>query len=53
MRGLVLVFASLATPAFAHHEVVMTTSLVPLLGGLFTILVAARLAWKQRKRGPR
>ena len=40
MRGLVLLMAMVATPAFAHHEVVAVASLLPLYFGLAAIAVA-------------
>lgn len=50
MRGLAVLLTLAATPAAAHHEVVMATSMVPFLGGLATILVAGLVAWRNRHK---
>jgi len=43
-----LTCALAATPALAHHEVVVATSMVPLMGGLAAIAAAGLIA---RPRG--
>ncbi len=52
MKRCILLLAFLGTPAFAHHEVVVATSMMPLMGGLVVILLAAVSAGRQglRKR---
>ena len=53
MRSPALAIALLmATPAFAHHEVVVATSMLPFVGGVVTIAVAgfAALSRKYKKR---
>lgn len=46
MKKVVIVVLSLsASPAFAHHEVIVATSVVPLFSGLFAISVAGFFAW--------
>jgi hypothetical protein len=51
MRSLAPLSAVLATPAFAHHEVIVATSMMPLMGGLSLILVAALAGLRQKFRG--
>lgn len=50
MRASVFPLVVFATPAAAHHEIVMATSMVPLMGGLATIAVAALAALKQSRK---
>lgn len=50
MRILSALFVLVATPAAAHHEVVVATSLLPLMGGLATIAVAAITAFRKALR---
>ena len=53
MRTFILLFALLATPALAHHEVVVATSMLPVMGGLAVIAVAGMTAlrdwWRKRR----
>ena len=49
MRYLVLLL-SLAAPAHAHHEVVVATSMMPLMVGLLVILTAGLAALRQKLR---
>jgi Flp pilus assembly protein TadB len=53
MRGLVVLLALFATPAFAHHEVVVVGSLLPVIGGLATIASAGLVAFLQKRRRKR
>ena len=46
MRALAVALALVATPAAAHHEVVMIASTLPLLGGVTAIVSALILAWR-------
>ena len=39
-----------ATPAFAHHEVVVATSIVPLAVAFAAIPVAAFAAWRRSRK---
>jgi len=50
MRYLVLLLF-LAAPAHAHHEVVVATSMMPLMVGLLVILTAGLAALRQKLRG--
>ncbi|MCI5112197.1 MAG: hypothetical protein MRY75_16755 [Marivita sp.] len=45
-RALAVLLALVATPAAAHHEVVMIASTLPLLGGVAAIVSALILAWR-------
>lgn len=45
-----LVFA--ASPALAHHEVIMVTTMMPLAAGLAAIASATIVAWTQRGKKP-
>jgi hypothetical protein len=40
----------IATPAAAHHEMVVAASMVPLMGGIATIAVAALAALRKSVR---
>ena len=46
MRGLLAFCLLLATPAMAHHEVVVVTSMLPFAGGVAAICAAALLRWR-------
>lgn len=51
MRGLsVAALALIASPALAHHEVVVAASIMPLLGGLAAISLGGFSAWRKRKQ---
>lgn len=51
MRLLPLAFIFAATPAFAHHEVIMATSMLPTMLGLATIAAAGLGAlWQKWRR---
>jgi hypothetical protein len=50
MKVSTLFLAMTATPAFAHHEVVVATSMLPLIGGMATIAVAALAAMRKLRR---
>ena len=39
-----------ATPAFAHHEVVLATSMVPLAMAFSVIPVALFTAWRKSRK---
>ena len=45
-----LVVGVAATPALAHHEVVMATSMIPLASGLAAITLAGLALWRNRRR---
>lgn len=50
-QGLSVFFIIAATPALAHHEVIVATSVAPLATAIAGISVAALLAWRRgRKR---
>jgi len=49
MKRLAIIFALLASPAAAHHEVVVATSIVPMLSGLAAITLAGFGAWRKWK----
>lgn len=42
-----------ATPALAHHEVVVSASMVPLAAGMATITIAALTAWRRWRKDRR
>ena len=44
--SLAVLLALVATPAAAHHEVVMIASTLPLQGGVTAIVSALILAWR-------
>jgi len=50
MKRIAVMLVVTATPAAAHHEIVMVTSMLPLLGGIATIAAAGLLGWKGRRR---
>ncbi len=50
MRTLTLALAVFASPTLAHHEVVMATSLIPTMGGLALIVMAALAGLRQKLR---
>lgn len=50
MKASTFLFAITATPAFAHHEVVVATSMLPLIGGMATIAVAALALMRKLRR---
>lgn len=39
-----------ATPAFAHHEVVVATSMMPLAAAFAAIPIAAFAAWRRARK---
>lgn len=41
MRYLALIAALLGSPAYAHHEIVVATTMMPLMGGIAAIIFAA------------
>ena len=47
MKRLALAFAVCAAPAYAHHEVVVVSSILPVLGGLALITTAGVAALRQ------
>lgn len=49
-QGLSILVMITATPALAHHEVVVATSIVPLATTVAGISVAAFLAWRRRRK---
>lgn len=49
-QGLIFIAVIFATPAFAHHEVVATGSLLPLAVGLAAITAAWLTAWRQQRK---
>ena len=53
MRCITLAAALLGSPAYAHHEIVVATSMMPLLGGIAVILLAAITATHRRLTGRR
>ncbi len=50
MRTLAFLTSVFATPAMAHHEVIVATSLLPLMGGIATIAIAALAAIGKSRR---
>ena len=50
MRSLAALLTVLATPALAHHEVVVATSMMPLMGGLAVIALSCAAAVRKRFR---
>ncbi len=48
MRNLAVLFIFAASPAFAHHEVVMTTSFLPFVVGLAMIVISGLAGLRQR-----
>jgi len=51
MRGLfAAALALVASPALAHHEVVVAASILPLLGGLAAISLGGIAAWRKRRQ---
>ncbi len=53
MRCIALIAALLGSPAYAHHEIVVATSMMPLMGGISVILLAAITAIRPRLKGRR
>lgn len=49
MRRIALALALIGTPAFAHHEVVVATSMMPVMAGIMAIATAAFVAWRGKK----
>ena len=47
---IVLLLALGASPAFAHHEAVVATSLVPLATNLAAMAIAGLAAWRLNRR---
>ena len=47
MKRLALALAVAAVPAYAHHEVVFVSSILPVLGGLALITTAGVAALRQ------
>ncbi|WP_195819881.1 hypothetical protein [Roseobacter sp. MH60115] len=47
MRRLSVLVMPCATPAYAHHEVVVATSMLPLAGGLAAIAAAGLIALRR------
>lgn len=50
MRYLAATFTFLATPALAHHEVVVATSMVPFIGGMAVVAVGITAFLRKRLR---
>lgn len=48
--GLSIFLIITATPALAHHEVVVATSMVPLASTIAGLSVAAFLVWRGRRK---
>lgn len=48
MKRVVVFLALAATPASAHHELVVAASVAPLAWGMITITVAGLAAWRRR-----
>lgn len=52
MKKLTIILACVATPAFAHHEVVVATAVIPAavwLGGIAAAGIAAlRAGWRRK-----
>lgn len=53
MRYLAAIVILLATPALAHHEVVVATSMMPLMTGLAVITVGVIAVVRKRLRKKR
>ncbi|MEL7178391.1 MAG: hypothetical protein AAFN63_01030 [Pseudomonadota bacterium] len=53
MKYMAAVFMLLATPAWAHHEVVVATTMVPLMTGLAVITVGVIAVVRKRLRNKR
>ena len=49
MKKAIIGLCLLGTPALAHHEVVVATSMIPFLGGLAVIAAAIIAAWRDKK----
>jgi hypothetical protein len=49
-RGLSVIFIFTSTPALAHHEVIVATSMVPLASSIAAFSVAAFLAWRRGQK---
>lgn len=49
-QGLGIFLIAIATPAFAHHEVVVVTSMVPLVSTIAGLSVAAFFAWRRGRK---
>lgn len=50
MKYLSLALMLAAAPAYAHHEVVMATSILPTLGGLTFVIAAGLVALRKKLR---
>lgn len=48
MTRVVVLFILVATPASAHHEMVVAASVAPLAWGMVTITIAGLAAWRRR-----
>lgn len=44
------ILAGMATPVLAHHEVVVATTMMPVMSGLALICSAGLVAWLKRDR---
>ena len=49
MKKAIIGLCLLGTPALAHHEVVVATSMIPILSGLAIIAAAIIAAWRDKK----
>ena len=49
-QALIVMLAIAATPAFAHHEVVFVTSMMPLAVAFAAIPLAAFSAWRRGRK---
>lgn len=49
-HGLMLIAVVTATPAFAHHEAVVATSLFPVVATLTTLFITGLAAWRHRRK---
>ncbi len=52
MRYLAAIFALLATPALAHHEVVVATSVLPLAAAFAVVAVGVAAFIRKLHRAP-
>ncbi|MEM9433922.1 MAG: LPXTG cell wall anchor domain-containing protein [Pseudomonadota bacterium] len=50
MRWIAFSSGFMATPALAHHDMVVATSLVPLFGGLAALVTAFLISRRRRKK---
>lgn len=53
MRALTISATLIATPALAHHEVIVATSLLPALGGAAVLFAAVLVELRKKWRAAR